>query len=215
MHKRNIIALTIGILAVAGHSQEPEKLASLRSSWQRARDQAIQPVDVKYRVALEQMMDSFTKAGDLNSALAVRTELEKLNGTPQNSSVSAPTEQDPKKIKYRYEFIEAPIIYAAAVERAKAAGGHIAFPKSEREIKEFREMADEMKVKEIFLGVRREPFPDSKWICADGSELDKDLLSRTTNLDQSTYTILRLGLGSALSAHHHMAPLPFIIAIPE
>lgn len=56
----------------------PASLLKLRDSWQAARTRALDPIDKKYEDALEKMMSDFTRAGDLDSAVAVRTELEKL-----------------------------------------------------------------------------------------------------------------------------------------
>jgi hypothetical protein len=201
-------------LSVSVHAEDPEKLISLRTSWERARDQATQPIDVKYKVALKQLLDSFTKNGDLTAALAVKVELDKVSTTPPNVTKSTLSERS-TKIKYRYEFFSEPCVYSIAVERAKAAGGIIAFPRSERDMNEFRDLADKAKAPQIWLGVTREPFSESNWICADGSELAPQLASKVQNLEKVQYTNLRLGEGSGLSTHHSSAPLPFIIAIQD
>jgi hypothetical protein len=207
-----IISLTAFVLGA--HSQEPEKLTNLRSSWQRARDQATQPLDTKYRTALQQMMDSFTKAGDLNSALAVKSELEKLDPVASGASKPSLLSETPKKIGYRYEFISDACTYDKAVDRAKAAGGVVAFPRNDRDIKEFRELADKAKALQIWLGISREQFAGSKWLCSDGSELGQQFSSQLGAQDGAGFTSVRLQ-GSALKIHHPSAPLPFIIATPK
>lgn len=209
-----IIIISLIALALAAHSQEPEKLTNLRSSWQRARDQATQPLDAKYRTALQQLMDGFTKAGDLNSALAVKAELEKLAPVASDSSKQSLLAGTPKKISYRYEFISDALTYDKAVERAKSSGGVIAFPRSDRELKELHELADKAKVPQIWVGLTREQFAGSKWMCADGSELAKQFSSALGDQDGKSYTNARLQSGY-LKLHHSSAPLPFIIAIPK
>lgn len=58
--------------------KEPERLTTLRQSWQQARDKATEPIDLKYRQELQKILDSLTKAGDLDGALVVKQELEVL-----------------------------------------------------------------------------------------------------------------------------------------
>ena len=208
------IVISIIAIALGAHSQEPEKLSNLRSSWQRAREQATQPLDTKYRTALQQLMDSFTKAGDLNSALAVKSELEKVAPVAAGASIQSMSSDAPKKSAYRYDFISDAETYDKAVERAKAAGGVIAFPRNDREMKELHELADKAKVPQIWVGLTREQFAGSKWLCADGSELAKQFSSALGDQDGKGYTNVRLQSGY-LKPHHPSAPLPFIIAIPK
>lgn len=210
------ILISLVAVAISANSQEPEKLVNLRSSWQRARDQATQPLDTKYRTALQQMMESFTKAGDLNSALAVKAELEKLaSAASGESKPSLLSESSKKRISYRYEFVSDACTYDAAVERAKAARGVIAFPQNDRDIKEFRELADKAKASQIWLGISREKFAGAKWLCADGNELESQFSSKLGAQDGTGFTSVRLGDGINLKIHHPSSPLPFIIAIPK
>jgi len=208
------IIISLTVFAIAAHSQEPEKLANLRSSWQRARDQATQPLDTKYRTALQQLMNSFTKAGDLNSAVAVKAELEKLTPAASDTSKQSLLTEHPKKISYRYEFISDALTYDKAVERAKTTGGVLAFPRNDRELKELHELTGKAKVRQIWLGVSREQFAGSKWFCADGSELGTQFSDTLGGQDGKGYTNARLQDGY-LKPHHPSAPLPFIIAIPK
>ncbi|MEO6740347.1 MAG: hypothetical protein ABIP20_08845 [Chthoniobacteraceae bacterium] len=65
--------------------KEPERLVALRKSWQQARTKATEPIDLKYRQELLKILESLTKAGDLNGALTVKQELDGLN--TDNASV--------------------------------------------------------------------------------------------------------------------------------
>lgn len=57
---------------------EPSDLKSLRKDWQIARERATDLIDTKYVRALEAMKLRYTKAGELQSALAVEAELQLL-----------------------------------------------------------------------------------------------------------------------------------------
>lgn len=59
--------------------KSPASLLKLRDSWQAARKRALDPIDKQYEGALKKMLVDFTRAGDLDSAVAVKTELEKLH----------------------------------------------------------------------------------------------------------------------------------------
>jgi hypothetical protein len=73
------LALTGALMAQEGRKRtEPADLASLRKDWQVARDRATDSIDTKYVRALEAMKQRYTKAGELQSALAVEAELQLL-----------------------------------------------------------------------------------------------------------------------------------------
>ena len=101
---RLLLLATNLILVFPVHAQnlgstEPDKLTQLRASWQHARQKATDPIDQKYRQELERMMAALTKAGDLNGAIAVRTELETLipsKATPP-PPVASPEKELPGK----------------------------------------------------------------------------------------------------------------------
>ena len=74
---------TLSICAAQAQSKkpdkEPERLTILRTSWQQARNKATEPIDLKYRQELQKILESLTKAGDLDGALVVKQELEGLS----------------------------------------------------------------------------------------------------------------------------------------
>lgn len=60
------------------NAEEVLELTSLRNSWSKTRQQALKPIDAKYEAALRSLKDKFTKAGNLESAIQVDQELQKL-----------------------------------------------------------------------------------------------------------------------------------------
>lgn len=60
------------------NAEEVLELTSLRNSWSKTRQQALKPIDAKYVAALRSLKDKFTKSGNLESAIQVDQELQKL-----------------------------------------------------------------------------------------------------------------------------------------
>ena len=84
-------------LALRGqNSPEPSELVSLRASWQKARDQAVLPIDKKYEEALKSLKDRFTKAGNLEAALHADSELKKITSAKQQSLAQGQQPMSPK-----------------------------------------------------------------------------------------------------------------------
>ncbi len=70
---------------------EPKELVALRNNWEKAKEQAIVSVNMKYIEALEALKLRLTKAGDLDRALLVDSEIKSLRspvGSKQASSSS-------------------------------------------------------------------------------------------------------------------------------
>lgn len=69
--------LTLLCLSGIATAQEsmPEDAARLKRGWQDARARAVEPLDAKYLQELEKLLQAHTKAGRLDAALAIRTEL--------------------------------------------------------------------------------------------------------------------------------------------
>ena len=79
--------VTASILAA-----EPEKLAKLRGSYESAISKATAPIQKTYVSELEKLKIEFTKAGNLEAALAVDSEL-KLHRSATPSMSPSPTSQ--------------------------------------------------------------------------------------------------------------------------
>ncbi|MBL9117443.1 MAG: hypothetical protein JNJ83_20720 [Verrucomicrobiaceae bacterium] len=70
-------------------ADSPQELATLKESYLKARSQAIAPIDKKYLDALTALKSKFTKNGDLESALAVDSEIKTLQASPASSPQGA------------------------------------------------------------------------------------------------------------------------------
>jgi len=79
------------IFATSLLAAEPEKLVSLRGSYQSAMTKATAPIQKTYVAELEKLKIEFTKSGNLEAALAVDTELKTIV-----QAQSAPSTADPK-----------------------------------------------------------------------------------------------------------------------
>ncbi|MDI1313850.1 hypothetical protein [Prosthecobacter sp.] len=66
--------------------KKPAKLDSLRKTWVQSRDKALQPSNAVYVRELQKLQESYSKAGKLEDALAAKSELEKVGGTPMPAS---------------------------------------------------------------------------------------------------------------------------------
>lgn len=75
-----LLVILVASTCFAQVGSDPTDLVSLRESWQRARTSAITPIDKKFEDALIAMKDRYTKAGDLQAAIAVDAELNRLKG---------------------------------------------------------------------------------------------------------------------------------------
>ena len=72
----------------APNAAEPEDLRRLRESWQRAREQVDAPLDRKYADALVELMAKLVKAGNLQAAVLVDTEIKKVSPDRGKSGAS-------------------------------------------------------------------------------------------------------------------------------
>jgi hypothetical protein len=79
---------------LADDAKAPKELLSLKESWTRARKQATEPIDKKFEDALTAMKQRFTKAGDLEAALAVDSELKALASPTTTVAETLPTTKD-------------------------------------------------------------------------------------------------------------------------
>ncbi len=70
--------LLFGLVVTLAVGEEPERLRSLKESYHRELQRVAGPVTKKYESALEALMESYAKAGNLEAALSVKAELEKL-----------------------------------------------------------------------------------------------------------------------------------------
>lgn len=66
-------------LAEESQKSEPAQLAKIRTAWQQSVRTITAPLDLKYREALVKMKTDFTRAGNLEDALAVDAEIKSLD----------------------------------------------------------------------------------------------------------------------------------------
>ncbi|MDG1073308.1 MAG: hypothetical protein P8P32_16995 [Akkermansiaceae bacterium] len=68
-------------------------LQSLQNSWQKARENALKPIDQNYLAALRNLKGRLLKSRDLEGANAVESEIKRLQGksAPAVSNLKAPT----------------------------------------------------------------------------------------------------------------------------
>lgn len=79
MNTQKISALVLlGFLSIVACASslaaEPAQISMLRKSWEQARARAAQPIDESYLRELQKLLDTFTKAGQLEDAMAVKNE---------------------------------------------------------------------------------------------------------------------------------------------
>ena len=76
---------------------EPAQISMLRKSWEQARARAAQPVDESYLRELQKLLDTFTKAGQLEDAMAVKNESQSVvEDAAAAASASAAAKQPAK-----------------------------------------------------------------------------------------------------------------------
>lgn len=76
------LATTAIAQTLAPGTHDPPELANLRTSWQRARQNATAPMDRKYLDALKALKLKLTKVGNLEQALAVDAEIRRVSADP-------------------------------------------------------------------------------------------------------------------------------------
>ncbi len=93
-HRMRAFLLSTFLLLVAGSSRSetpplPGKLAALRESYHRAMERAAEPIRATYVQELRKLRDEYTKAGQLQPALAVDEELNALQPGAPTSGVDS------------------------------------------------------------------------------------------------------------------------------
>ncbi|MHB1082865.1 MAG: hypothetical protein ACYC67_25950 [Prosthecobacter sp.] len=85
---------------------EPAQISMLRKSWEQARARAAQPIDESYLRELQKLLDTFTKAGQLEDAMAVKAESQSVvedaaaaaSATAAAASATAAAAKQPAKL---------------------------------------------------------------------------------------------------------------------
>ncbi len=93
MHRLTVsVTIILGLLGFAASAEPPRELVSLRESYQKARQQALSPLDKKYVDALTALKTRFTKEGNLEAALAVDSEIKSISSSSSASTPAAPAQ---------------------------------------------------------------------------------------------------------------------------
>lgn len=78
---------------------EPAQISMLRKSWEQARARAAQPIDESYLRELQKLLDTFTKAGQLEDAMAVKAESQSVvEDAAAAASATAAAAKQPAKL---------------------------------------------------------------------------------------------------------------------
>ena len=78
--------LTLALVATSIFGAEPEKLTKLRGSYESAMTKATAPIQKTYVAELQKLKIEFTKAGNLEGALAIDAEIKSLEKTPAETA---------------------------------------------------------------------------------------------------------------------------------
>ena len=88
----SVLLFWAGFLPFDCHSAEPEKLLSLRSSYEAAISRATNPIRNTYLAELQKLKAELTRSAKLEDALAVDAEIKKLSGeTATKQTQQTPT----------------------------------------------------------------------------------------------------------------------------
>lgn len=87
---------------------EPVQISMLRKSWEQARARAAQPIDESYLRELQKLLDTFTKAGQLEDAMAVKNESQSVveDASAAASASSAAAKQPAKLAPLRKTWVQ-------------------------------------------------------------------------------------------------------------
>ncbi len=114
MRNPSVFVFWAGFLPFACHSAEPEKLLSLRSSYEDAISRATNPIRNTYLTELQKLKIELTRAAKLEEALAVDAEIMKLSDetetkktqqTPKSPGKSPVGERWIRKTGWTYDFV--------------------------------------------------------------------------------------------------------------
>lgn len=106
---RIVLGLSIFALTASALAAEPTQISMLRKSWEQARARAAQPIDEGYLRDLHKLLDTFTKAGQLEDAMAVKNESQSVvedAAAAASASADATAKQPAKLATLRKTWIQ-------------------------------------------------------------------------------------------------------------
>jgi len=167
-----ILASYIPFVVDAQSNPEPRELTDLRGSFEKARTAALSPLEKKYVDALTGLKDRLTKRGDLQGALAVQSELSRMQPASAKPSVN-----DGKlrlsKLKTTDEFFG----WLSTTAWKSPTGNTLRFPR-----------ADEMELtspegRKSTYALTIEKVGELSWVFSNGN---KELMQISSDLDSAT-----------------------------
>ena len=81
-------------LSLPLHAELPAEAVKLRQSYLEAREKAVKPIDERYVIELKKLLDTHTRAGNLEAALAIRDEITRLEAPAATPSAAVVPPQD-------------------------------------------------------------------------------------------------------------------------
>ncbi|MEM9281129.1 MAG: C-type lectin domain-containing protein [Verrucomicrobiota bacterium] len=162
---------------------ELDKQAELQAELQKKRDEVIS--------VLEREMESTTRAGDLEGALAIKAEIERLRkpgiANKNSDDAMAPTEaKGPPGNAHRgkdshYLWVDKSMSWEEARKTCEEMGGHLVCISDEKEWLEIREYQQELdrETTRFWIGLFRDPDNENEFSWLDSTPYEFTALSAT------------------------------------
>lgn len=93
-----VLGLSIFAFSASALTAEPTQISMLRKSWEQARARAAQPIDEGYLRELQKLLDTFTKAGQLEDAMAVKNESQSVVEDAATAASAPASDKQPARL---------------------------------------------------------------------------------------------------------------------
>lgn len=199
-----VTLLSMLVTATLIRADAPPELTTLKQSFEKAKQQAISPLEKKYSDALTALKVRFTKDGNLEAALAVDTEIKAL-ASPVVGASSSPepprtdsTQTKPAKTQqivrgdFVYTLVHSEVSWKEAADACRQMGGELAAFESwtewERIYKLFTAPAEN---NAVWIGGWRTEGTTGPWLWSDSSAVSMSLVEKIGYADKLERTALR------------------------
>ncbi|MBV6498159.1 MAG: hypothetical protein CJBNEKGG_00374 [Prosthecobacter sp.] len=214
MIEARITNLALLVLTVPLFGAPPPELAALKLSFEKAKQQAVSPLEKKYSDALTALKVRFTKEGNLEAALEVDAELKALvssqsiaqPATSATQATSPPTPglktQQVVRGDFAYTLVHAEVSWKEAVDACRQMGGDLAAFESwsewERVYRLFSAPAEDQTV---WIGGWRTEGTSGPWQWNDTTAVSKSILEKIGYNDKLERSALRADIkGGGITA---------------
>lgn len=186
--------------------QSSDELGKLRESYTKAVERATAPLKATYIAELQKLMEKQTKAGNLDAALATRTELAVATkadpiSTSENMAVLAPPipagTSEVAKGRYKLVLIKEQVTWDEAKQKCITMGGQLAWFTDMKELELLKELADEDPNLEVWLGGSRSLNTPGPWTWPDGSQIAAEIVGEIGYNEGLDRPVLRANLAKA------------------